>query len=475
MSVKDSINDLVQQIGELQNTVKEHADDRATVDIDKLGEELLVMRSSIDDLQAAETKRQEERIIRQGDPIGVEADPHAVLAAVASGDVELAKYLQSRPSFEGRVTHGKFAGQKYSDLAFTRNLLDRISAFDQKGKIKPPSAELTKLLDATTAGAGDEFVPTGMAAELWADSFLQSKVVGALGIVPMPTDPFDFPAGWGSITWRKGGVGEATASQDPATAKSTFTATEQIAEVNWAYDLDEDAVIATLPSLRMDLTRSAAEQMDAFAINADATSAATGNINLDDDTPATDAYYLSAGQDGIRHYFLVDRTGQSANISTTLTDALWRAGVAKAGKYAIDPEKVLVVTNVKTYLVSLMGLSQVRTLDTYGPQATILTGELAKIDGKPVIVSESMLLAEDDGKISATAANNDEGTIAIVNRDMWKVGFRRQLLIEIERDIRKRIYVMVVSFRMAIAAQDNGDSTTRGKDHTAGIHGITYA
>ena len=177
----------------------------------------------------------------------------------------------------------------------------------------------------------------------------------------------------------------------------------------------------------------------------------------------------------MRHYILVDRTGQSANISTALTDALWRVGRGKSGKYTVNPDKSLVITNVKTYLISLMGLTQVRTLDQYGPQATILTGELAKIDGIPVIVSESMLLAGDDGFLVETEASNDEGTIIVANRDMWKVGFRRQLLIEIDRDIRKRIYVMVVSFRIAIAAQDHGDSTTRGKDHTSGIHGITYA
>lgn len=475
MTVKESIEKLTQGIAELQNTVKDHADDQATIDIEKLGEDLLEMKNSIDEMKAADDKRADDLRVRKGDPVGPETDPQAVLAAIASGDHELAKYLQKRPTFEGRAREGKFAGQKISDLMFTKNLLDRLSGFDQKGKIKPPSDELTKLLDATTAGAGDEFVPTGMAAELWADAFLQSKVVGALGVVPMPTDPFDFPAGWGSITWRKGGVGEATAAQDPATAKSTFTATEQIAEVNWAYDLDEDGIIATLPTLRADLARSGSEQMDAFAINADATASSTGNINLDDDTPPTDAYYLSNGQDGIRHYILVDRTGQSANISTTLTDALFRVGRGKGGKYAVNPDKCFIATNVKTYLISLMGLTQVRTLDQYGPQATILTGELAKIDGMPIVVSESIALAEDDGKVCKTAGSNDEGTLLFVPRDMWKVGFRRQLLIEIDRDIRRRIYIMVVSFRIAIAAQDQGDSTTRAKDHTSGIHGITYA
>ena len=334
---------------------------------------------------------------------------------------------------------------------------------------------MQKLLDATTAGAGDEFVPTGMAAELWGDAFLASRIVGALGVVPMPTDPFDSPVGWGAITWRKGGAGEATAAQDPATAKSTMTATEQIAEVNWDYDLDEDAVIAVLPTLRPELSRSGSEQMDAFVLNADATASSTGNVNLDDDTPATDAYYLSLGQDGIRHYYLVDRTSQSTDVSTTLTDALWRAGIARMGKYGADPGNIVATTNAKTYLLSILSLTNVRTLDKFGPAATILNGELARMDGIPLIVSESMPLAEDDGRVSATAANNDEGQIAFVRQDMWKVGFRRQLMIEIDRDIRKRIYIMVLSFRIAVAVQDQGDSTARGKDHTAGIHGITYS
>jgi hypothetical protein len=290
----------------------------------------------------------------------------------------------------------------------------------------------------------------------------------------MPTDPFDSPVHWGAITWRKGGAGEATDAQNPATAKSTMTATEIIAEVNWNYDLDEDAVITVLPSLRQELSRSGGEAMDAFALNADATAASTGNINLDDGTPATDAYYLSNGQDGIRHYYLVDRTGQSANISTTLTDALWRTGIAKQGKYAASPGNNIAVTDIKTYLKSILSLTNVRTLDKYGPGATILNGELASMDGIPLVVSESMLLAEDDGKISVTPGSNDEGQIALVNTTMWRVGFRRQLLIEIDRDIRKRIFIMVVSFRIAIAAQDQGDSTARSKDHTAGIHGITY-
>jgi len=450
----DKQDELIQSIQELTTVVKEHKEDRTTIDIDKLAEEL---SGKVDALVQEKADAQKDKTpVRKGDWVGPDG-----FKAEAQG------YVEDRAN--------KFYGRKLSDVLFAGQFIKRARELDPKGA-KPLSDDMTKLLDATTAGAGDEYVPTELAATLWEDFFLMSRVVGLFGTpIAMPSDPFDFPVGWGSITWRKGTVGEATDAQNPATAKSTMTATENIAEVNWAYDLDEDAVIAVLPTLTQELRRSGAEAMDAFALNADATATATGNINLDDATPPTDSYYLSNGQDGIRHYYLVDRTGQSTDVDSTLDDAEWRAGIARMGKYGVDPGRIAAITNVKTYLISLLSLTNVRTLDKYGPQATILTGELARMDGIPIVVSASMPLAEDDGKVSATAASNDEGQIALVHRDMWKVGFKRNLLIEVDRDIRKRLYIMVLSFREAIACQDNGDSTARGKDHTAGIHGINYS
>jgi hypothetical protein len=53
----------------------------------------------------------------------------------------------------------------------------------------------------------------------------------------------------------------APTATDPATGKSTLTHTEQVLEVDWAYDLTEDAAMAILPSLRAEIARSAGEQM----------------------------------------------------------------------------------------------------------------------------------------------------------------------------------------------------------------------
>jgi hypothetical protein len=261
----------------------------------------------------------------------------------------------------------------------------------------------------------------------------------------------------------------ATTPQYPATAKGTLTATEQVVEVDWDYTLDEDAVIAVLPTLRVELARSAGEQMDAFALNADPTLTASTNINAIDGSPASDAYYISDGQAGIRKQHLVDNTAQTVNQAAALTDAGMLSMFALMGKYAADPERLLLVTDAKTYINGLMAVANVRTRDKFGPAATIVTGQLAQYAGVPVVVSESMGLAQSTGKQSVTASNNTLGVLSVLHRDLWRVGFRREILVEIDRDVKKRQFVMVVSFRIAVASR----GTRSTNIHTAGMRNIT--
>ena len=371
------------------------------------------------------------------------------------------------------VERGKFAGARVDDLMFADWMLSKAEAMKAPGA-KGASKELReitgKALTATGAGTGDEYVPTGMAASLWNDFFINSRVASQFDNVQMPTDPWDWPLGWGDGTWRKGTQNTATTVSDPATAKSTMTATEQVLEYNFSYSLDEDSVVAVMPSLRAQIARDGAEQIDRFVMNADATNAGTGNINLDDADPDDDSYYLSSGQDGLRHQIIVDNTAQATDINTTLTDALLRAGIGKLGKYATDLNRLVLFCNPKTYVLSMLGLTNVVTYDKFGPLATVVTGQLANYSGIPVIPTSSIALAEDDGKVSTTANNNDEGTIVVAHRDMWKVGFRRNLMLEMYRDIQKRSVILVASFRIAVAARGTRSTNT----HTAGVFGITY-
>lgn len=448
--MSEALEQIKQEIAELSATVKEHQTDKATIDLDALAKRV----ASLVDMQVQQQLDEAERPVRKGEMIG-------------------APGFQTRSG--GIVKSGKFAGQRVDDLVFTNYLLEKMVSV-RRDAVKPPSKELKdaigKALDATTGSYGDEWVPTGMAAELWQDMFLAARVAGTLSPINMPSDPFDDPLAPTSGTWRKGTANTAITAQDVTTAKSTLTSTEQVYEVDWAYDIDEDAIVAVLPSLRQELARSGAEQIDNFILNADSTDANTGNINSDDANPANDSYYLSNGQDGIRHLFLVDNTAQSTAINTTLTDALMMAGIGRLGKYAADVGNLAIVTDPKTYIY-MLGLTNVATVDKFGPNATILTGELAKYANIPVIATSSMSLYDTDGKYTTTtpASNDVYGSIAIYHRNMWRLGFRRQLLIEVDQLIQKRQFVMVVSFRIAVAARGTRSTAV----HTAGIHDIKYS
>jgi len=451
---------IASEMAKVTELVQNHKSDKASLDTDALAE---VVKGLVDTQVAAElAKSAADKPVRKGEIIG------------PAGFESVSK---------GVAVSGKYAGKSIEDLEFVYWMLEKGRAVYPQS-VKPASKDLldtlskagvlninTKALTATGSGTGDEFVPTGMSSALWTDMFLAAKVVPTIGITPMPTDPFDMPFGWGALTWRKGTQNTATTVTDPATGKSTFTATEQVAEINWAYDLDEDSIIAVLPTLRAEIARDAAEQMDRFALNADSTNAGTGNINLNDADPADDSYYLSLGQDGIRHLYLVDNTGQSTDANTTLTDAIVRAAIGRLGKYAIDVSRLAMVTDAKTYVNGMLGLTNVVTIDKFGPQATVLTGQLASYSGIPVIPSGALLQAGDDGFQVASGASNDEGQIAIFHRDMWRVGFRRQLLIELDRNIQKRQFVLVVSFRQAMAARGTRSTAV----HTAAVHGIVRA
>ena len=393
------------------------------------------------------------------------------------------RYASFIKSFEGGHAH-KWGTQtvKPVDLAIAYAMMQgqakHYNAQQGGGRALLPSDDLTnalKAMDSTTAGSGDEYVPTNLRAQLWDDFFLASRVMGTLTRVDMPTDPYDVPLGLTEVIWRKGTQNSPTTQSNSTTAKSTLTTTEQITEQAWSYTLDEDAIVAMAPAIRARLAQSGGEQMDAFVLNADATNSATGNINLDNAAPADDAYYLSEGQDGIRHQWLVDNTamGNSAG-GDALTDADVTGVLAGMGKYAVNPDQLAIVTDTSTYLNGFLQTGTgkpgeyVSTLDKFGPSAIILTGQLAAYRGIPIIVSASHPKGEADGKVNSTAANNTLGSFSIFHRMMWYAGFRRDLLMEVDRDIQRRQYIMVTSFRQAVAA--HGTRSTNA--HTAGVYNI---
>ena len=80
-----------------------------------------------------------------------------------------------------------------------------------------------------------------------------------------------------------------------------------------------------------------------------------------------------------------------------------------------------------------------------------------------------MRLAASDGKVT-DGVTGITGRILAANRSQWRVGFRRELSIETERDIQKRQNVMVVSMRIALSERSGSRSTAT---HTALQYNVT--
>ena len=325
-------------------------------------------------------------------------------------------------------------------------------------------------MDSTTAGSGEELVATLESRELWMDVNLQTLVAPLIPTFPMPSNPFDIPRQLGDVSFFPGTENISTTSSALNTGKTTLTAYELVGQVPYSFTLEEDGVIAMLPEIRAGLVRNVAEVLDDIILNADAS--VTNNINADGATiVATDAgkgHWL-IGYDGLLHLPLVDNTAQSNDHSGAVSDDMFNEIRVNLGKYGARPSQLAWVMDVNTF-IRAQSVSQFRTMDKLGPNATLLTGMLGAIEGIPVIVSEQMRLADTDGKVTDAGNVTDTGRLLIVNRTQWAQGFRRELTIDVDRDTQKRQTVVTVSFRHALTERSGARSSA---SHTGLQYDIT--
>ena len=372
-----------------------------------------------------------------------------------------------------RVRGGRLDGFDMVDMAIMRSLLSAQQARPQDyepSRLRAWEDSVRRAMDSTTAGAGDELVTQEEARQLWHDVNLETAVASLFETVTMPSNPFDVPLQLGDVNWYPGQPNVATSSTNLTTAKQTLTAHELVGMVPWAYELDEDAVIAMMQEVRSTLMRNVAQVLDDMLLNAD--TSPTTNLNYDGGTLTTTttgkAHYL-VGFDGLVHLPLVDNTAMRNNHNAAVSADMFNELRRKMGKYGLRPSELAYVTDVNTYIAA-QGIAEFQTIDKLGPHATLLTGQLGAVEGIPVIVSEQLALADTDGKVTSGGNVADTGRLLLVNRTQWRKGFKRELLIETDRDIQKRQNVMVVSMRVAFAERSGARSAAT---HTALQYNVT--
>lgn len=340
-----------------------------------------------------------------------------------------------------------------------------------------------RAMDTAETGFGLELIGTQFITNLWAAARNADSIVSMIRTIPMtaPTSTIPIDGDLPEMLF----VGESTSASASAYATSktgsgnqSLSAKKFTIQQRWSAELNEDSIIAYTPFLREKLNQAAALYLGSTMYNGDTTNAGTGNINLDDADPSDTKHYLA--YDGIRHYWLVTDTGQGkdmGNVALDPSEIVKGRGKLNGGDDDIDAliknvnwgmnaRDLVLVMDWDTYM-GMLELNVVKTLDQYGPAATVLTGELAKYQGIPIIAPSYASKTEADGKASTTESNNSRGQITLFNPAGFLAGQRREMQLFFDRIQGTDQFLFELYTRRGF--------TRHGSNVAAGIYNIAVA
>jgi len=335
--------------------------------------------------------------------------------------------------------------QEFNDDVYIVSKMLRVHPTQTKMWKKNQAAvgELRKAVNVATTTQGGNWVPVELSADV-IDRFRLALKVGALfKRIQMPTNPYDVPVVSADATPYL--VSESTSdsaskftASTPATRKLRLSAQKLVTRTVFSEEATEDMVTPVLPWLKDSLAISMARGFENGLLNGDISSVVHMDADSNTSTDVRKAY------DGLRRTAKTSATVTNLN---TLNIANMRAVRASLGKYGVDPKQLCWIVSPKTYQ-KLLGFAEVLTMEKYGSAATIVTGELAKIDGIPIIVSE--FIREDLNAVGYYDSTVTNLTVAVL---VWTPGFwigdRRLMTLKTFEDIQVDQTILVTTMRAA--------------------------
>lgn len=306
-------------------------------------------------------------------------------------------------------------------------------------KWRAKAGEFTKALDTATGGEGQDWVPTGWSQQLIEKIHLQLKVAALFPAFDMPTNPFTWPSEIGDID--SFGFTEATAdtsqtivdSGEPATAltdNQTWTAYGHATKVLTSKELTEDSIVAILPFLQNRIVKGLAMGREDIILNGD-------TAGSHQDTDVETLIGSTKPRHRLQYWLGLRATAVDQSYTTdlsTFTTANLRAQRAKMGVYGVAPADMAYLCSIRTYVKNFLGLAEVITMDKYGANATVLSGELAKFDGIPIIVTEFLRDVYGAAGFYDTTAST-KSALVLANRNGHWMGNRRGINTQLLKEL----------------------------------------
>lgn len=317
-----------------------------------------------------------------------------------------------------------------------RSFFPKLSAFWAKS-VEQYAAKYDVDLKVSTAPMDltdtADWVPTGWTAEV--RELITAKLVaaGLFDVIPMPQSPYTMPI---DVTdTLPDFIPETTTNASPFSddyiqqlvdKKCTFTAKKLRSRMLVSGELDEDSIVPMLPRMRTKMIMTMANGRETAALNGD-----TAATHFDTDVAAITNDCRKAVL-GMRAYcidntYTTDHSGAAASVAGL-------RGLRKSmGEYGLDNTRLAYIMSISSY-IDLLDDTLVKTVDKLGMLATLLNGQLAALDGIPIVVSRYQ--RQD---ITANGYNEASGntltSVLLAHRDAWLWGDRRRQTLEAERII----------------------------------------
>ena len=315
-----------------------------------------------------------------------------------------------------------------------------------------------------SAGQGAEWVPDQFAANLYfnieeqsqlprvvADNLQKQSVERSTILVPRLEK--------GGRPYLKGKVSTASPAQYTASTVTTSQKSVTVSGLAGRYLIDdaaqEDSAIAVVPALQRQISMDLADAMEDALINGDDSATHQDDIanwNIRSRWGTSPALGGSADHrrafKGMRKQAF-DRSC-TANLGT-FNFANLLGLKAQMGELAL--QNVVIFASPEAVLANLLSLAEVKTIDVFGPQATVVSGQIANILGMPIIMTR-FLSADMNGSGLYDNATKTKTGLLMAHAPSWYIFERRGILVETDRKIDVGATEIVATMRSTFDTLD---------------------
>ncbi len=300
-----------------------------------------------------------------------------------------------------------------------------------------------------TAGVGGDWIPDQFAADLYynledqiqlprvvADN-LERQFVDRQTILVPRLDR-------GGRPYIKGRVVSDNPAQFQASTPATSTKTISMAGLACRYVIDdqaaEDSAVLAIPQLQKQIVMDLNDAMEDAIINGDTAGTHQDDIaNWDIRGRWGSGSPALGGSSDHRRAFIglraaaFDRSCTSdANSPSPYAFSDFLTAQSQLGEIGLMG--LMAIVSPEMMVANLLSMSEVKTLDVFGPSATILTGQLASIAGVPIVMSRFMGADLNASGLYDNVTKTKTGML-LVHRQSWRIFERRGILVESQRKI----------------------------------------